>query len=53
MKADRRDALKVAAHLGIQLKTFEKEYRSRVYEYMMREYHAGRTPNPDVLCNSE
>lgn len=54
-KTERRDALKVAAHLGIPLKTFdfEKEYRSRVYEYMIREYDAGRTPNPDVLCNSE
>ncbi len=50
---DRRDALRVAAHLGIPLMTldFEKEYREHVLDYMFREYEAGRTPNPDVLCN--
>ena len=52
-KQDRRDALRVAAHLGIPLITldFEKEYRQWVMEYMFREYQASRTPNPDVLCN--
>lgn len=52
-KAERRDAMRVAAQLGIPFHTFdfEQEYRARVYEYMIAEYKAGRTPNPDVLCN--
>ena len=52
-KQDRRDALRVAAFLGIPLLTldFEKEYKQWVTEYMFAEYEAGRTPNPDVLCN--
>ncbi len=52
-RAERRDALKVSAQLGIELRTFdyEDQYRENVYEYMIREYKAGRTPNPDVLCN--
>jgi tRNA-uridine 2-sulfurtransferase len=52
---DKRDAMRVAASLGIELHVydFEEEYRERVYEYMIAEYEAGRTPNPDVLCNSE
>jgi len=52
-KEDRRDALRVAAHLDIPLITldFEKEYKAWVMEYMFAEYEAGRTPNPDVLCN--
>lgn len=52
-REDRRAALKVAAHLGIPLLTwnFEKEYASGVMEYFFREYGAGRTPNPDILCN--
>ncbi len=52
-RAERRDAMRVCAQLGIDLLTFdfEEEYRARVYEYMLREYEAGRTPNPDVLCN--
>ncbi len=51
---ERQDALKVAAQLGIPFFTFdfEKQYRERVVGYMVREYAAGRTPNPDVLCNS-
>ena len=32
---------------------FEREYRARVIEYFFREYAAGRTPNPDVMCNKE
>lgn len=32
---------------------FEKEYRAKVVEYFFREYEAGRTPNPDVMCNKE
>lgn len=52
-REDRRDAMRVAAQLGIELITFdfEDEYRAQVYEYMLDEYKAGRTPNPDVLCN--
>lgn len=54
-EAERRDALRVAAHLGVPLLTwdFEKEYKQYVADYMIREYNAGRTPNPDVLCNKE
>jgi len=54
-RVERRDAMRVASQLGIVLKTydFEKEYRARVYEYMIAEYEAGRTPNPDVMCNIE
>lgn len=52
---DRRDAAAVAKHLGISFKaiSFEKEYRAKVIEYFFTEYAAGRTPNPDVLCNRE
>ena len=52
-KEDRRDAMRVAAKLGIQLLTldFEKEYNTWVMGYMFKEYGAGRTPNPDVMCN--
>ncbi len=52
---DRRDAAAVAKHLGIPFRAinFEKEYRAQVIEYFFKEYSAGRTPNPDVLCNRE
>lgn len=52
-RTERRDAMRVAAQLGIEFHTFdfEDKYREHVYEYMIREYKAGRTPNPDVLCN--
>lgn len=52
-RAERRDAMRVAAQFGIHLHTFdfEDEYRKHVYNYMINEYKAGRTPNPDVLCN--
>ncbi|TAK03649.1 tRNA 2-thiouridine(34) synthase MnmA [Patescibacteria group bacterium] len=52
-RADRRDANRVAAQLGIPFLTldFEKEYREKVIDEMFREFAAGRTPNPDVLCN--
>jgi len=45
----------VAKKLGIRLRTVDLsvEYRERVVDYMFREYAAGRTPNPDVLCNRE
>ena len=54
-RVERRDALRVTAKLGISLLTFdfEEQYRSRVLEKMFAEYEAGRTPNPDILCNQE
>lgn len=52
---DRQDALRVAAHLGIPMHTvnYEKEYKATVMDYFFKEYKAGRTPNPDVMCNKE
>ena len=52
-RTERRDAMRVASQLGIEFHTFdfEEEYRKKIYEYMIAEYKAGRTPNPDVLCN--
>ena len=52
---DFQDARAVAAELGIPLHrvSFADEYRARVFDYFLREYRAGRTPNPDVLCNRE
>lgn len=52
---DRQDALRVAAFLGIPMHTlnFEKEYKQTVLDYFFKEYSAGRTPNPDVMCNKE
>lgn len=50
---DKQDALKVALQLGIPFITldFRSEYKDEVLGYFLREYQAGRTPNPDVLCN--
>jgi len=50
---ERRDAMRVAAHLGIPFLTLdcEKEYKQGVIDYMIAEYKIGRTPNPDVMCN--
>lgn len=52
---DSNDALQVAEMLGIpfQVIDFSKEYKERIVDYMFSEYEAGRTPNPDVLCNRE
>src|SRR3989338_10744382 len=52
-KEDRLDALRVCARLGIKFLTLdlEKEYKREVVDYMISEYKAGRTPNPDVNCN--
>ena len=54
-KEDYQDAKRVAVQLGIPFKMydFETEYRQRVVDYMVREYQAGRTPNPDIMCNQE
>lgn len=52
---DYQDAKRIAVQLGIDFKLydFEKEYRQKVVDYMVREYKAGRTPNPDIMCNQE
>ena len=52
---DSKDALLVAEKLGIPFHTIDlsKEYLERIVNYMFKEYEAGRTPNPDVLCNRE
>ncbi len=52
-REDRRDAMRVAAHLGIPFITLdlEKEYKKEVIDYMIAQYAVGRTPNPDVMCN--
>jgi tRNA-specific 2-thiouridylase len=54
-KQDYQDAKRVAVQLGIPFKMydFETEYRQRVVDYMIAEYRAGRTPNPDIMCNQE
>lgn len=52
---ERLDAMRVAAHLGIPFLTCDAEdaYKKGVADYMIAEYQAGRTPNPDVMCNKE
>jgi tRNA-specific 2-thiouridylase len=53
--ADLQDARRVCEQIGIPLHhvNFAREYRAHVFEYFLNEYRAGRTPNPDVLCNRE
>ena len=53
--ADYQDARAVCREIGIPLHRveFAAEYRQRVFDYFLAEYRAGRTPNPDVLCNRE
>ncbi|TAL14564.1 tRNA-specific 2-thiouridylase [Patescibacteria group bacterium] len=52
---DLADAKRVAVQLGIDFKVFdfETEYKHKVVDYMIDEYKAGRTPNPDIMCNQE
>ena len=52
---DLADAKRVAVKLGIDFYVwdFEKEYREKVVEYMLSEFRAGNTPNPDIMCNQE
>ena len=52
---DSNDALLIAQQLGIPFQVIDlsKEYKERIVDYMFNEYEAGRTPNPDVLCNRE
>jgi tRNA-uridine 2-sulfurtransferase len=54
-KEDLFDALRVCDRLGIELETvnFAAQYWDRVFAHFLAEYRAGRTPNPDVLCNRE
>jgi len=49
------DAASVADVLGIEIEhvNFAADYKDRVFAEFLREYQAGRTPNPDVLCNAE
>lgn len=52
---DSNDALLIANQLNIPFQVIDlsKEYQERIVDYMFHEYEAGRTPNPDVLCNRE
>ncbi|PIR91924.1 hypothetical protein COU01_04590, partial [Candidatus Falkowbacteria bacterium CG10_big_fil_rev_8_21_14_0_10_44_15] len=52
---ERREAMKAAMQLGIPFKTLDlsAEYKKEVADYMVREYQLGRTPNPDVACNTK
>ncbi|MEX0883512.1 MAG: tRNA 2-thiouridine(34) synthase MnmA [Cyclobacteriaceae bacterium] len=52
---DSTDAMLVAQKLGIPFQAIDlsEDYRERIVDYMFAEYEAGRTPNPDILCNRE
>ncbi|OJI08917.1 MAG: tRNA 2-thiouridine(34) synthase MnmA [Candidatus Vogelbacteria bacterium CG10_big_fil_rev_8_21_14_0_10_49_38] len=54
-RQERRDAMRVAARLDIPLFTLDlsREYKKAVVDYLVAEYRAGRTPNPDVMCNKQ
>lgn len=54
-REDRRDAMRVAAYLRIPFLTLDasQKYKEDVIDYLLREYKAGRTPNPDIMCNRE
>ncbi len=54
-KDDFQDAKRVAVQLGIDFKVydFQEQYQQKVVDYMINEYKAGRTPNPDIMCNQE
>lgn len=55
IKEDSMDAIAVADKLDIDIEivNFAAEYKDRVFKYFLDEYQNGRTPNPDILCNSE
>jgi tRNA-specific 2-thiouridylase len=55
IKEDSIDAIAVADKLGIDIEivNFASTYKDRVFSYFLDEYQNGRTPNPDILCNSE
>lgn len=52
---DLADAKRVATKLNLDFKVFdfEKAYKEKVVDYMLKEFKAGRTPNPDIMCNEE
>lgn len=52
---DYQDAKRVAVQLGIDFKMydFQDDYQQKVVDYMLEEFKAGRTPNPDIMCNQE
>ena len=52
---DLADAKRVAVQLGIPFKVydFQEQYKQKVVDYMIAEYSAGRTPNPDIMCNEQ
>jgi len=54
-REDLVDAVSVAERIGIEIEAvnFAAEYRERVFASFLAEYRAGRTPNPDVMCNAE
>lgn len=54
-REDLADAKRVAVQLGIPFKMydFQDQYKQKVVDYMIAEYEAGRTPNPDIMCNQE
>ena len=54
-KQDFIDAAAVADVIGIEIEhvNFAADYKDRVFAEFLREYQAGRTPNPDILCNAE
>ncbi|MDO8292774.1 MAG: tRNA 2-thiouridine(34) synthase MnmA, partial [Gallionella sp.] len=54
-RQDLLDAVSVADTIGIPIEAvnFAEEYKERVFSHFLHEYQAGRTPNPDILCNSE
>jgi len=54
-RQDLLDAVSVADTIGIPIEAvnFSKEYKERVFSSFLSEYQAGRTPNPDILCNAE
>ena len=54
-RVDLVDAVSAAETLGIEIETvnFSEEYRDRVFNNFLEEYSQGRTPNPDIFCNSE
>ncbi len=54
-REDLADAKRVAVQLGIDFEVFDfqREYKQKVVDYMLDEYKAGCTPNPDIMCNQE